>query len=77
MKKQAVLKMLNPVLGILLLWQVGTGVFRELLGYEVFKVVHPLTGFLLLGLVILHIIFNWDWVKFNYFRKRKARQAAA
>lgn len=34
--------------------------------------IHEYNGLLLVGLVILHLILNWNWVKANFFKKRVA-----
>lgn len=70
MKKQAVLRVLNPVLFLLMLYQGVTGFFRVSL-YEHFKAVHPIAGALLILLATLHLILNWSWVRSQYLARRK------
>ena len=69
-RQQNTLKVINPFIGILLILQAGSGIFHDLLPYEVFSTFHGLTGFVLTASVIVHIILNWNWFK-TAFRKRK------
>ena len=72
MKKQKWLRITNPVLGLVLLIQAGTGLLHDRIPYEVFEILHPWAGIVLLLLACLHLFFNWDWVRLNYFKKKKA-----
>ena len=69
MKTQKVLKVLNPLLPILVLWQLFTSLFRSQIGYEAFERTHPIGGFLLVIVAAAHLILNWGWVKNAYFKK--------
>lgn len=70
MKKQAVLRIINPIMFLLVLYQGVTGFFR-LNMYDHFKAVHPLAGGLLILLVVVHLSLNWPWVKSQYLKKRR------
>jgi hypothetical protein len=69
MKKNTVLKILNPILGILLINQVLMGLLHDILPHKVFEVLHEGGGIVFAIVVILHIILNWSWIKANFFRK--------
>ncbi|MBN2020201.1 MAG: hypothetical protein JW749_08250 [Sedimentisphaerales bacterium] len=69
MRKNTALKILNPVLAILAVNQIVTVLFREKLSHESFEFFHQGGGMIFLGLVILHFVFNFNWVTANYFRK--------
>ena len=71
MTKNKALKIINPILAILLITQLLSGMFNEYLPYEVFEVVHEWGGFLFAILIVVHLILNWNWVKTNFFKKRK------
>ena len=68
MNRNAMLKILNPILGILLVNQILTGVFHAKLPHEAFEIMHEISGFVLTAAVALHVILNWNWIKTNFFR---------
>jgi hypothetical protein len=63
------LKLINPALLVLVVWQAATGMASDILG-KVFEVVHPLAGILLVLFVAIHIFFNRAWIKVTYFKKK-------
>lgn len=65
------LKLINPVLLLLLLWQVSTGILGDILGHELFRALHPLGGMLLAVGVVIHLFLNRAWIKATYFRKAR------
>jgi len=76
MRKNTVNKILNPILLILALNQVITAIIRDvpehagstsMLSDEAFEFFHEGGGFILAGLIVLHIILNFGWVRRNYF----------
>ncbi len=69
MKKNTALKIVNPILLILIISQAVTGLSRMKLSPETFEVLHEGGGLILVGLVIVHFILNFNWVKENYFHK--------
>jgi hypothetical protein len=69
MTRTAILKVLNPILGILLLNQIMTGLLHEMLPHEAFEVLHERGGIALAVVAVLHVILNWNWVKANFRRK--------
>lgn len=71
MNKQKLLKIINPVLAVLILNQVCTGIFNDLLPHEVFEFMHEGGGILLFLTILLHVCLNWGWVKVNFFPGRK------
>ncbi len=67
MKKNMALKVLNPILGLLIISQAVTGFSRSKLSHETFEFLHEGGGILLIILVVTHFILNFNWVKANYF----------
>jgi hypothetical protein len=65
MKKLTSLKITNAILLILFLCQATTGLAQPLMQDELFEILHPLVGVLLIITGIVHIILNWGWVKAN------------
>ena len=74
MNKQSLLKLVNVLLGINLLCIVITIILRENLLIDYFYSIHPFFGFGLLILICTHIVLNWNWIKSNYFKKKKKTQ---
>ena len=70
LKKQNLLKVINPIIGILMLIQAGSGIFHQSIPYEIFEKVHGSAGLLLAAGVMIHIILNWSWFR-TAFSKRK------
>ena len=69
MKRNTILKFLNPILGLLLLNQILSGFFADFLPHAAFEVLHE-GGGVVLGLgILLHLILNWNWVKITYFKR--------
>lgn len=71
MKKNKMLKIINPFLALFFLSQVTTGIFHDLLteySHEAFEIIHGFGGFILVILVIIHIILNWQWIKTNFLK---------
>jgi hypothetical protein len=68
--KQTVLKIINPLIGILFVIQAGTGIFHEAIPYDVFEKLHGISGYLLGAGVVSHVVLNWNWFK-TIFKNRK------
>ncbi|MBN2804693.1 MAG: DUF4405 domain-containing protein [Deltaproteobacteria bacterium] len=62
MNKQKMLKIVNPILALDFLMLALSGIFHEMVPYEIFEKAHPLLGFTLVILVTTHIILNWSWI---------------
>lgn len=65
------LKLINPLLLMLVLWQVSTGLLADILGHELFEASHPIGGVLLAACVAAHLFLNRGWIKATYFRKTR------
>ncbi|MFO8184810.1 MAG: hypothetical protein R6U39_11665 [Candidatus Aegiribacteria sp.] len=63
--KTTVLKIINPLMLLLLLFQFVTAVFRGDIPLF-FHDWHPVGGYILVGLGLLHLGLNWRWVKGMY-----------
>lgn len=70
MKRITALKVLNPLLGLLMLSQVTTALLHDLLPKQVFNILHKQGGLVLAVVAILHLLLNWNWIKANYGRAR-------
>ena len=69
MKRNTVLKILNPILALLLLNQLLTGLFHKALSHETFEILHGGNGILVALAALLHVILNWNWVRANFFKR--------
>jgi hypothetical protein len=72
MTKNAVLKILNPILGVFILNQALTGIFADEIfarSPRAFTILHVGGGYCLVAQVLLHLVLNWNWIKASYFRK--------
>jgi hypothetical protein len=73
MSKIKLLKIINPLLALIVVIQIFSGIFHDFImeiSYELFKRGHSINGFLLSGLVALHFSLNWNWIKSNYFSRK-------
>jgi hypothetical protein len=69
MKRNTALKILNPILVVFFVNQVVTVLFRGHLSHEAFETFHIGGGSIFIGLIVVHFILNFNWVKANYFPK--------
>ncbi len=73
MNRNAMLKILNPLLGLLIVNQILTGLLADELfkvSPNAFEILHEGGGVALSVGVVLHVILNWAWIKATYFKKR-------
>ena len=69
MKKNTLHKILNPILLVLFINQAVTVLFLDELPPRAFEIFHKGGGGILLALIAIHFILNFNWVKANYFSK--------
>jgi len=69
MTRTYVLKIVNPILGVLLLNQAITALLHDRLPDEAYEALHEGGGVLLVVVAALHVVLNWNWIKANFFRK--------
>ena len=67
MKRNRFLKVLNPVLAILFVNQILTGMFADMLPRAGFEILHKGGGILFALVGIMHVVLNWGWIQMNYF----------
>ena len=75
MKRNTMLKILNPILGVLLVNQILTGIFHDTIPHEAFEFLHEGGGIALAVVAVLHVILNWNWVKANFFKSTPATKS--
>lgn len=75
MDKNAVLKIVNPILAILILNQPFSAFLSEVTGWGLFEGLHVLGGVLLLCAAAVHVALNWKWIELNLLKPKKKQQA--
>ena len=70
MNKVNILKILNLILGVLIINQALTGLLNDFLSPETFELIHEGGGISLVLGIVLHVIFNYKWIRINYFPKK-------
>jgi len=73
MDKSATLRIVNPLLGILLLNQPFSIILGALTGWEAFEGLHTVGGISLLILAGIHVMLNWGWVRMNFLKSPKKK----
>jgi hypothetical protein len=72
--KPSALKIVNPVLAAVAATQVVTAAlftfFSGSIPYGQVRTLHLIIGYVLFGIIILHIYLNWTWIKSTFFKKR-------
>lgn len=71
MKQGSALKVLNLMMGFLVLVLFFSGLLHGLLSKHVFLMLHIPGGMLLVIGTVVHVIDNRAWVKASYFRKKR------
>ena len=69
MKRNTALNILNPILGLLFLNQVITGLLADSIPPDTFEVLHVGGGIAFAVAAVLHVVLNWSWVKANFLKK--------
>jgi len=72
MRRHVALMILNPILAILVLNQVVTGLLHDSLPEQVFELLHVGGGILLAIGAALHLILNWNWIRASYSKSAPA-----
>ena len=70
MKRNSLLKILNPILAVLLVNQIITGLLHGYLSEEAYEILHGGSGLVFAVAALLHVIMNWNWVKSNFLKGR-------
>jgi hypothetical protein len=70
MNKVNILKILNVILGLLIINQALTGLMHDFLNSETFELIHEGGGISLVLGIVLHVILNYKWIRINYFSKK-------
>ena len=69
MRRNTLHKILNPFLIVLFVNQAVTAVFHDEMPMKAFQIFHKGGGAILLTLIAIHLVLNFNWVKANYFSK--------
>jgi hypothetical protein len=66
--RNVLLKVVNPLLLLLMLFQLSTALTRSA-HYRFFSTWHPVGGYALVALGLVHLVLNWRWAKGAYRRR--------
>ena len=69
MKRNFILKILNPIVAILFLNQILTGLLHAVIPKGAYEFFHEGGGIIFTVAVLLHVVLNWNWVKANFYMK--------
>lgn len=70
--KQSILKFLNPILFIFFtITAVAMVLYKMTGGSETFGEIHEFAGIMFFLTGILHLYYNWGWVRANFLKKKK------
>jgi len=76
MTRNLALKIVNPVMGLLLIMQFVTAIWASQSPGELPFELHEWGGWLLGACVVLHVILNWNWIKANFFPRKAVPSAS-
>lgn len=71
MNKQKLLKPINMIMAADFICLAGTAMMDDVLPREIYRIVHPIFGYLFLACVVSHIFLNWNWIKSNILNPKK------
>jgi hypothetical protein len=66
MSRIQALKILNPILFLLIIFQIISGLNPMIVPYQV----HQAVGIVIAAGILLHLTLNWAWIRTNIFRWR-------
>ena len=70
--KQSILKFLNPILFIFfIVTAVALALYKVTGGHETYREIHQFAGIMFMIVGILHLFYNWGWVRTNFLKKKK------
>lgn len=69
-KKNRILMVINPIMGLLMISQLLTGLNVQRIPYNVFGIIHVGGGVTLFLLFCGHLTLNWGWFQ-RFFLHRK------
>ena len=70
MKTNFLMKIVNPVLAVVFLFQITSGLMHGIISRELFGTIHGSNAGVLMACVLIHLILNWNWVKANFLKKK-------
>jgi hypothetical protein len=66
MSRIQALKILNPILFVLIIFQIYSGLNPLIIPYQV----HQWVGIAIAVGILLHLALNWAWIRTNILRRR-------
>jgi hypothetical protein len=68
MSKSGALKVVNALLAVLIVTQIGSGYYGMSMGSAAFDFIHRGGAVVLMVVAVAHIYLNWNWVKMVFKR---------
>jgi hypothetical protein len=68
MSKSGALKLVNAILAVLIVTQVGSGYYGMGMGRTAFDIVHRGGAVVLMVVAVAHLYLNWNWIKMAFRR---------
>ena len=72
MKKGEQLKIVNAILLLFFVIQAGSGILHSVIPHKIFYPLHEWVGRGLVLLVVIHVVYNFNWIKSNFLKKSKS-----
>jgi hypothetical protein len=69
MNKAKALKIVNPVMGLALVFQATTGFASDAFSEDTFETLHGTGATVLLICIAGHVLLNWSWIKANFLKR--------
>ena len=69
MNKQRLLIVVNILLGILIISQFASVILMEFLDKDFAGEFHEVNGFIIFGLILIHVTLNWQWIRHNVLKR--------
>jgi hypothetical protein len=70
MKTNFLLKIVNPILAVVFLFQITSGLMHGIISHELFGTIHGSSAGVLMACVLIYLILNWYWIKANFLKKK-------
>lgn len=70
MNKNQMLRIVNAIMALDFLIIAFTAITHDIwLNLGIYEFIHAIPGFIFLGLALVHLFLNREWIRKNYFKK--------
>ena len=71
MNKLKALKPVNCIMILDFICLIVTALSDDVIPHDVYRVLHPVFGYVFLACVVIHVFLNWGWIRTNVFGSSK------